>query len=588
MVKKGILVLGICISMIFTILFVPNISADSTATITIKIHRIQKLDEIEENISDEADWYYYIGISEDGGKSYDWTSPENIPMKENVDDWMVNRNHIFTGITSLSINFAIILCEEDGSPGSDDIADICAGAYGGSNFFWDDLDDPINPESLPDTLKKTIFNNNIYKGSYNLKTDELNGDSTTVEDGYYKTSGEFDGISIDQNDAALYFDIWDDYNTPIAAIGISNNYVKAGELVNFDGGLSSASTGFEIERFQWDFNNDGKWDAEGKTANFTYNKADSYTVKLKITDSLGQTDTDTGFVVVYRDIDASFSYTPLNPAALDTITFTDTSKIVGGKLISWSWNFGDCTTSTLQNPTHKYTHGGLYPVKLKITADDWETTDFEIKYIYVIEYAKITGTVKDTNGDPVSDAIIKLYDNGTVLKTVTTEANGEYIIPDIEIGTYDVEGLKNNYDNYKKTGETLEVGENTVNFVLLLKSQAPHAEFKYSPKKPTTGSMISFTDISNYSYGTIESYSWDFGDGKSSNEQNPKHKFSSVGKYSVNLTITDDRGNNKSYVSVLNIAEPSPGFELIFVLLSIVIVSIILSKKKNNGSNKIS
>jgi len=176
-----------------------------------------------------------------------------------------------------------------------------------------------------------------------------------------------------------------------------------------------------------------------------------------------------------------------------------------------------------------------------------------------------------------------LYDNGTVVKTVSTDSNGEYIIPDIEIGTYDVEGLKNNYDNYKKTDETLEVGENTVNFVLLLESQAPQAEFEFSPKKPTAGNVISFTDTSIYSYGTIESYSWDFGDGASSNEQNPKHKFSSAGKYSVNLTITDDRGNNKSYISVLNIAEPSPGFELIFVLLSIIIVSIILSKKKNKG-----
>jgi len=584
--KKGILVLGICISMIFTMLFVPNVSADSTATLSIKIHRIQKLDDIEENTSDEADWYYYIGISEDGGKNYDWTSPTNIPMKENVDDWKANTNHIFTGITSLSINFAIILCEEDGLPGSDDIADISNGAYGGSNFFWDDLDDPINPESLPETLKKMIFSYNIYKGSYNLKTDELNGDLTTVEDGYYKTSGEFDGISIDQNDAALYFDIWDDYNTPIAAISISNNYVKAGEQVKFDGGLSGASTGFEIDRYQWDFNDDGKWDAEGKNTNFTYNTADTYTVKLKVTDSLGQTDTDTGFVVVYRDIDASYIYSPSNPSVSDTITFTDVSKIIGGKLISWSWNFGDCTTSTLQNPTHKYTRGGLYPVKLKITADDWETTDFEIKYIYVIEYAKITGLVKDTNGDPISDATIKLFDNGTILKTVSTDANGEYVISDVEIGTYDIEGLKNEYDNYKKTNETLELGENTINFVLLLESQAPIAEFKYSPKKPTVENTISFTDSSSYSYGSIESYFWNFGDGTSSNEQNPKHKYSSTGKYSVNLTITDDRGNNESYTSVINIVEPTPGFELIFVLLSITIVSIILSKKKNNGSNK--
>ncbi len=578
--KKEILALGICIGLICTILFIPNVSGDSTATISIKIHRIQKLDEIEDSISDEADWYYYIGISEDGGISYDWTSPENIAMKENVDDWKVNTIHIFSGITSLSVTIAILLCEEDELPSSDDLADISSRAYGGSNFFWDDLDDPIIPESLPATLKERIFNYNIYKGNYNLKTDKLNGDKTTVELGYYKTSGEYDSISIDQNDAALYFDIWDDYNTPTSAMSIHDTYVKAGELVNFNGSQSTASAGFEIDRYQWDFNNDGVWDAEGKTTNFTYKNSGTYTIKLKITDSLDQTDTETGYVVVYPNIHASFVYSPSSPSTLDTIQFTDTSKIIGGKLVTWFWSFGDYSTSNMQNPTHKYTRGGIYPVKLKVTADDWQTTDFEIKYIYVIEFATITGTVKDSNGNPISGATIKLYEEDTVLKSVSTDANGDYIMSEIEIGTYDIEGLKNDYDNNKKTNEYLDIGENTIDFVLPPENQPPYVEFQYSPKKPTVGEIISFTDISSDNDGTIESRSWSFGDGTTSNQQNPTHKYSSAGKYTVTLTIIDNGNKNESYNSVINIGESTPGFEFIFFLLSLAVVTVILSKKK--------
>jgi PKD repeat protein len=577
--KKTFLVLGICLSLLFTILSGLNVSADSAATITIKIHRIQKLDEIEETNGDEADWYFYIGISEDGGANYDWKSPDNIPMKENTDDWKINTNYIFTGIESTSIDFAILLCEADGSESLDDITDISSGAYGGSNFFWDDLNSPITPKNLPATIENTIFNYNIYKGSYDLKTDELNGDRTNFEDGYFKTSGDFDSISVDQNDAAVYFDIWDNYNNPTCIMSISNTYVKSGEIVKFDASLSTAATDFEIEKYQWDFKDNGKWDATGKTTNYTFNKAGTYKINLKITDSLGQTDHEYGYVVVYPNINASFIYSPLSPSILDTIQFTDTSEIIGGKLITWYWSFGDFSTSTLQNPTHAYSRGGIYPVKLKVTADDWQTTDYEIKYILVIDYASITGTVKDSDGDPISSATIKLYDDDTVLKSLTTDENGEYKISEVETGNYDIECMKSGYENNKKTDESLDVGENTINFVLAPENIAPNADFKVS-KNPSAGKKISFTDTSIDDDGTIESFSWDFGDGKTSTNQNPSHTYSSAGKYNVTLTVTDNGGKVTSYSSVINVGESTSGFEFIFVLFSIAIVAFIFSKRK--------
>ena len=80
--------------------------------------------------------------------------------------------------------------------------------------------------------------------------------------------------------------------------------------------------------------------------------------------------------------------------------------------------------------------------------------------------------------------------------------------------------------------------------------------------------------------GTIESFSWSFGDGTTSNQPNPTHKYSSAGKYTVTLTIVDNGGKNNSYNSVIKVGESTPGFELIFVLFAIGIVCILLSKKK--------
>lgn len=54
-----------------------------------------------------------------------------------------------------------------------------------------------------------------------------------------------------------------------------------------------------------------------------------------------------------------------------TVNFNDVSivpgTIPGDTITSWAWNFGDGTTSTLENPSHTFTNAGTYPVTLTIT-----------------------------------------------------------------------------------------------------------------------------------------------------------------------------------------------------------------------------
>ena len=64
----------------------------------------------------------------------------------------------------------------------------------------------------------------------------------------------------------------------------------------------------------------------------------------------------------------SGSITPGAPTPALAVTFTDASE--GGDsctAVSWFWNFGDGTTSTEQNPVHRYTAPGIYSVTLQTT-----------------------------------------------------------------------------------------------------------------------------------------------------------------------------------------------------------------------------
>ena len=70
----------------------------------------------------------------------------------------------------------------------------------------------------------------------------------------------------------------------------------------------------------------------------------------------------------------------------------------------------------------------------------------------------------------------------------------------------------------------------------------PVADFSYATQKK----LFLFTDHSTDSDGTIVSWFWDFGDGETSNDKNPNHRYVKFENYSVTLTITDDRGVSNS------------------------------------------
>ncbi|AKJ39376.1 PKD domain-containing protein [Methanosarcina barkeri] len=85
-----------------------------------------------------------------------------------------------------------------------------------------------------------------------------------------------------------------------------------------------------------------------------------------------------------------------------------------------------------------------------------------------------------------------------------------------------------------------------------LSKSSPVAAFSASPNTGKAPLNVAFTDTST---GSPTSWFWNFGDGSKSFLQNPIHKYSKVGKYTVSLTVKNAESSNtvtkKDYINVV-------------------------------------
>lgn len=85
----------------------------------------------------------------------------------------------------------------------------------------------------------------------------------------------------------------------------------------------------------------------------------------------------------------------------------------------------------------------------------------------------------------------------------------------------------------------------------------PTANFEGTPTSGYVPLTVQFTDLSS---GQINTWSWDFGDGETSTEQNPEHIYNATGTYTVSLTVTGAAGSDTQtitdYIEVIPIPPP--------------------------------
>ncbi|MDB9990587.1 PKD domain-containing protein [Flavobacteriales bacterium] len=106
-----------------------------------------------------------------------------------------------------------------------------------------------------------------------------------------------------------------------------------------------------------------------------------------------------------------------------SVTFTDLST---GTPTSWSWDFGDGTTSILQNPTHIYASAGTYDVSLAVNTSNGSDSETKTGFITVNINPNINAGIDQTICDG-NNATLNATSSQNYVAGVTAAGASDYI-----------------------------------------------------------------------------------------------------------------------------------------------------------------
>ncbi|QNH63640.1 GEVED domain-containing protein [Hymenobacter sediminicola] len=283
------------------------------------------------------------------------------------------------------------------------------------------------------------------------------------------------------------------------------------------------------------------------------------------------------------------------------VQFTDQTQ---NAPTGWLWNFGDNTTSTLQNPRHCYTTPGTYTVTLTATNAAGNNVRTRTNYIVynnavpvaatctpattafccgygITQFTLGSLTKTSQNGqagyeDFTCGSRVQLTEGNTYAVSVTTGTNPQDTRIWLDLnndGTFTSnELLFTALNRTNPTGSFLLPGSALKNVPLRLRvlsdyvggADAPCAAPQLGQIEDYTVTVLPNTNppvsafASNYVLGACQnpvqftdqsqnaptSWFWEFGDGATSTLQNPSHQYTAGGAFSVTLTTTNAFGNN--------------------------------------------
>ncbi len=300
---------------------------------------------------------------------------------------------------------------------------------------------------------------------------------------------------------------------PVADFTPLPDTVCAGTAIAFLNNSTGASS------YLWDFG-DGSATVTTISPAHIFSSQGNYVTTLIATSSFGCKDSLQSTIVVDSIPTSNFNFTV--ECMGDTTRFTDLST---GSVTNWAWNFGDGTTSTLQNPNHLYAVNGTYNVILVVTNPAGCTNTFsQLVNVNLVPVASFltsstclsspSSFIDNSTGSPVAwnwdfgDGVTSILQN----PTHTYGAVGTYSVTLIAFGG-------------SGCSDTV-IGTITV-------TPIPTADFTFA--SVCTNDTTFFLSISG---GAPDTFIWNFGDGISdaTNNPSPSHVYNTAANYLVTLT----------------------------------------------------
>jgi PKD repeat protein len=319
-----------------------------------------------------------------------------------------------------------------------------------------------------------------------------------------------------------------------------------------------------VVSWSWDFGDGGV--SSDMEPIHTYNVANTYNVSLTIIDTMGATNTVIKPITI-NPLPVSLFSIDAPSCSSSPVQFHNLSTTPTGFITEWLWDFGDGNTTTVTFPddpdvTHVYTTTGTYIVTLTITNSDSCSNSS-------------SNTVTTIPGPTAMFTHDSGCASGPVTFTDTSIENGggaivswNWNFDDLASGPGNTSTLQNPVHLFSASGDyNVELIVSNINgctdttITVVTVADAPTVEFAYS--SACLGSETQFTvDEVITNVGNVQTWMWSFGDGSTSNLQNPTHIYAATGNYTVLLSIVTTDGCTASVSHVVPISPlPNPNFE---------------------------
>ena len=359
-------------------------------------------------------------------------------------------------------------------------------------------------------------------------------------------------------------------NEPLAAFTAVPNPAAPAQVITFDAGASSHShPGHTIVLYEWDFDNDGTFDASATDPIIThsYSFFGSYTAILRVTDDSGKTDSTSAIIDInmgnhppVANAGGPYMIDEGSPVTLDASASYDPDAAFGDYIVVFEWDldndgyFDDAVGMTAMTV---FNDDGLYTVGLRVT-DSFGESATAIAPIAVNDLGPASAFTwspePQDEGSPVSFDDLSTSSPDTIVSWAwdfgglgtSTDQNPSFVFSDN--GIYTVTLTVTDDDG----------SADSVSHDVTINDLGPAAAFTWSPEPQNEGSTVSFNDMSTSYPDTIVSWAWDFGGLGTSTDQHPSFVFSDNGIYTVTLSVTDDDGSTDSVSHDVSVTDLGP------------------------------